>query len=59
MGQKVNPIGFRLGVLTPWGSRWFAGNGKYAGLLKEDITIREVLMKKLRPAGISTLDNPA
>ncbi len=56
MGQKVNPIGFRLGILTPWGSRWFAANGKYAGLLKEDITIREVLMKKLRPAGIAKIE---
>lgn len=56
MGQKVNPTGFRLGVLIPWGSRWFAGNGKYAALLKEDITIREVLMKKLRPAGISKIE---
>lgn len=56
MGQKVNPIGFRLGVLVPWESRWFAGNKKYAGLLKEDILIREILMKKLRPAGISKIE---
>lgn len=56
MGQKVNPTGFRLGVLVPWGSRWFAGTGKYAGLLKEDITIRNILMKKLRPAGISQIE---
>lgn len=56
MGQKVNPIGFRLGGLSTWGSRWFAGNGKYAGFLKEDIVIRDVLMKKLRPAGISKIE---
>lgn len=56
MGQKVNPTGFRLGVLIPWGSRWFAANGKYAALLKEDIIIREVLMKKLRPAGIAKIE---
>lgn len=56
MGQKVNPTGFRLGVLIPWGSRWFAGNGKYAALLKEDIIIRDVLMKKLRPAGIAKIE---
>lgn len=56
MGQKVNPTGFRLGVLVPWGSRWFAGTGKYAGLLKEDLTIRDILMKKLRPAGISQIE---
>jgi small subunit ribosomal protein S3 len=56
MGQKINPIGFRLGVLAPWESRWFAGNKKYASLLKEDINIREILMKKLRPAGISKIE---
>ena len=56
MGQKVNPTGFRLGVLVPWGARWFAGTGKYASLLKEDIKIRTILMKKLRPAGISQIE---
>lgn len=56
MGQKVNPTGFRLGVLVPWGARWFAGTGKYAGLLKEDLMIRDILMKKLRPAGISQIE---
>src|SRR3989344_5454646 len=56
MGQKINPIGFRLGILTPWDARWFAPNKKYAGLLKEDIKIRELLMKKLRPAGISKIE---
>lgn len=56
MGQKVNPTGFRLGVLVPWGARWFAGTGKYAALLKEDLMIRDVLMKKLRPAGISQIE---
>jgi len=56
VGQKINPIGFRLGILTPWDARWFAPNKKYAGLLKEDIKIRELLMKKLRPAGISKIE---
>ena len=56
MGQKINPIGFRLGVLAPWDSRWFAANGKYAGFLKEDIDIRDALMKKLRPAGIAKIE---
>lgn len=56
MGQKVNPIGFRLGILAPWESRWFAGNKKYPELLKEDIKIRDILMKKLRPAGISKIE---
>jgi small subunit ribosomal protein S3 len=56
MGQKINPIGFRLGVLAPWESRWFAPGKKYAALLKEDVKIREILMKKLRPAGISKIE---
>lgn len=56
MGQKINPIAFRLGGLSSWGSRWFAGTGKYASLLKEDIIIRDILMKKLRPAGIAQIE---
>ena len=56
MGQKINPIAFRLGGLASWGSRWFAGTGKYASLLKEDIIIRDILMKKLRPAGIAQIE---
>lgn len=56
MGQKVNPTGFRLGVLVPWGSRWFAGQKKYSDYLQEDIKIRDVLMKKLRPAGITQIE---
>ena len=56
MGQKIHPIGFRLGVVTPWHSRWFATSRKYHLFLLEDIKIREVLMKKLRPAGISNIE---
>ncbi len=52
MGQKVNPIGFRMGHTATWQSRWFAGSGKYHQFLGEDIKIRETLMKKLRPAGV-------
>ncbi len=52
MGQKVNPIGLRLGINRTWESRWFAGAG-YPDLLHEDIQIRKFLTKKLVQAGIS------
>ena len=41
MGQKVNPIGLRLGINRTWDSRWFAGKGEYGKLLHEDMKIRE------------------
>jgi small subunit ribosomal protein S3 len=53
MGQKVNPIGMRLGVNRTWESRWYARKGDYAGLLHEDLKIRDMLMKRLRQAGVS------
>ena len=43
MGQKVNPIGLRLGVNRTWDSRWFASRGEYARLLHEDLKMRELL----------------
>ena len=52
MGQKTNPIGFRLGVIKSWESRWFSEKD-YSKLLQEDINIRKFLMKKLASAGIS------
>ncbi len=55
MGQKVNPIGFRLGVNKTWNSRWFADK-KYARLLHEDIRIREFLKKKFYHAGVSKIE---
>jgi hypothetical protein len=42
MGQKVNPIGLRLGINRTWDSRWFAGKNEYGKLLHEDIKIREI-----------------
>jgi len=54
MGQKVNPIGLRLGINRTWDSRWFAGKD-YAGLLHEDIEIRKFLRKRLAQAGISRI----
>ena len=56
MGQKIHPTGFRMGTLISWESRWFGGGKKYAQFLQEDILIRELLMKKLRPAGISRVE---
>ena len=53
MGQKVNPIGMRLGINRTWESRWYAGKGEYAGLLHEDLKIRDTLMRDLRQAGVA------
>lgn len=52
MGQKVNPIGLRVGINRTWESRWFAGKD-YADKLYQDLKLREYLMKKLKAAGIS------
>ena len=60
MGQKTNPIGFRLGIIKSWESRWFSEKD-YSKLLQEDINIRKFLMKKLSTAGISkvVIERPA
>ena len=55
MGQKVNPIGLRLGINRTWDSRWYASRGEYAKLLHEDMKIREVLMKELKQAAVSRI----
>ncbi|GAB4535427.1 MAG: 30S ribosomal protein S3 [Parvularculaceae bacterium] len=55
MGQKVNPIGLRLGINRTWDSRWFASKGEYADLLHEDIRIREYLRERLKQAGVSRI----
>ena len=53
MGQKINPIGFRLGINRTWDSRWYANTGEYSKLLHEDIKIRAYLEKELKQAAIS------
>ena len=53
MGQKVNPIGLRLGINRTWDSRWFANSREYGKLLHEDVAIREYLKKELKQAGVS------
>ena len=60
MGQKVNPIGLRLGINRTWDSRWFADDN-YADLLHEDLRIRKYLRKRLQQAGVSriVIERPA
>jgi len=52
MGQKIHPTGFRLAVSRNWASRWYASNTQFAGMLKEDIEVREFLKKKLKNASV-------
>lgn len=56
MGQKVNPIGFRVGVIRTWDSRWYAGGDLYATQLHEDIKLRKYLKEKLKNAGVSKIE---
>ncbi len=55
MGQKVNPIGLRLGIVKTWESRWYAGK-KYADYILEDYNIRKFIKKRLYHAGISKIE---
>ena len=55
MGQKVNPVGLRLGINRTWDSRWFAGGTDYGRLLHEDIKVRAQLKKRLYQAGVSRI----
>jgi len=55
LGQKVHPVGFRLGVIKTWESRWYA-EADYAALLHEDVKLRNYLKKRLYHAGISKIE---
>ena len=55
MGQKVNPIGLRLGINRTWDSRWVAGKTEFSTLLHEDIKIRAALMKLLKQAAVAKI----
>ena len=55
MGQKVSPIGMRVGVIRDWESRWFAEK-EYGTLLQEDIKIRECLFEELKDAEVSRIE---
>jgi small subunit ribosomal protein S3 len=61
MGQKIHPTGFRLSVTRDWSSRWFANSKAYAGMLKEDIAVRDYLKKKLAHASVGrvVIERPA
>lgn len=56
MGQKVNPHGFRVGVIKDWNSKWYADKKNFADNLVEDFKIREFLKSKLYTAGISKIE---
>jgi len=55
MGQKVHPYGFRLGVTKTWRSRWFSKH-EYAKLLEEDLELKRMLRKRLKSAGVSSIE---
>src|SRR6476660_1660501 len=55
MGQKINPIGLRLGINRTWDSRWYAGKQEYGKLLHEDVKIREILHKELKQAAVARI----
>ena len=55
MGQKVNPVGLRLGINRTWDSRWYATRKEYAQLLHEDLQIRKYLEQRLSQAGVSRI----
>ena len=55
MGQKVSPIGLRIGINKTWESKWYAGNKDFAKFLDNDVKIREYLSKKLKDAAVSSI----
>lgn len=56
MGQKVSPVGLRVGVNRDWSSRWYANNKDFSGLLHEDIRVRKFITKKLKGAQVSSVE---
>jgi small subunit ribosomal protein S3 len=56
LGRKVHPLGFRLGIIKTWQSRWFADGEDYADLLGEDMAIRELIHEKAGQAGIDKIE---
>ena len=61
MGQKINPIGFRLAVNRSWSSRWYANNRNFGAMLAEDIKVRDFLKRKLAHASVGrvVIERPA
>ena len=56
MGQKTHPRGFRLGIIKPWRSRWYAERGKFSDLIREDEQIRKYLHRRLGHAALSEVE---
>ena len=56
MGQKVNPIGFRIALNKNWSSRWYASKKDFGELLQEDMKIRDFVKKQLNQAAVSRID---
>lgn len=61
MGQKVHPIGFRLGIAKDWNSTWYAEKGEFADYLNTDLQVREFIQKRLKDAAVSRvqIERPA
>jgi small subunit ribosomal protein S3 len=55
MGQKVHPVGIRLGIVKDWNSRWFANNQDYSVFLHQDLQVRDFIKKKLAHASVSRI----
>src|ERR1700759_952018 len=56
MGQKINPTGFRVGIMEDWRSRWYASKQEFSDLLVEDFKIRKFIKKKYGYAGIPRIE---
>jgi small subunit ribosomal protein S3 len=56
VGQKVNPIGLRIGIIRDWESKWYADKKHYAEYLHEDLKIREYIQKRLKDAAVSSIE---
>lgn len=56
MGQKVNPIGLRIGINRDWDSRWFADKRSYAKIMHQDLALRKFILAKLAEAGVSRIE---
>ena len=56
MGQKVNPVGFRVGVIRTWDSRWYAKGKQYAVNFQEDYRLRKYIKDKLKHAGVAKIE---
>lgn len=56
MGQKINPIGLRIGIIRSWDSKWFADKKNYAKILHQDLELRKFIAKKLAEGSISQVE---